>query len=175
MQAVANGILRTAPLQVRRATVIGAALATGARTLLFEDPTPGLRDEAARMLSRLVTRATRNHPWILFAARAPLDSPLALAADEGLVLSGSSVAAQGDLAELATCGRTYAVSIVGEPAAFAELVRARGGQIMGGLDAGAPRVTINLGSALLPRDLLQLAVEARSVVVELRPIARAFV
>jgi ABC-type multidrug transport system ATPase subunit len=176
--------LRIAPLartklaaglpHVRRAVVIAAALATGAATLLVEDPTPGLGDEDAHALARATTSATGERHSVIFAARVPLESPLALDADEAIVITGSQVGAQGAPAEIAARERTLAVRIHGDLAAFVVAVEAQGGHAVAAGDAKPPvHVRVDLGP-LAARDLLRIAAESNAVVVELRPLARAF-
>jgi ABC-type multidrug transport system ATPase subunit len=173
MSGVANLALRGLPLHVRRAAVIAAALATGARTIVLEDPTAVLPDEIARTFSRIVLDALGDAPFIVFAGRAPLDAPISLAADEAIILNGSAVAAQGPLRDLAAHEATYAVRVVGESARFAELVRARGGVVNHGAEGAL--MTVHLaGDCTKTRDLLDAADEASAVLLELRPIARAF-
>jgi ABC-2 type transport system ATP-binding protein len=166
--------LGAASLALRRAAVLAAALATGAPALLLEDPLTGLPDDAARSFSRIVARAVADRRTITFAGHVPLESPLALAADEAIVLSGSDVAAQGAPGELAAADRTLALRVNGDVAAFAAAVDRSGGRAT--VTAGASRpchVRVDLG-ALAARDLLRIATEARALVVELRPIGRAF-
>ncbi|WP_394825226.1 hypothetical protein [Pendulispora albinea] len=167
---VAELPLDASPLAVRRATVIAAALATGAGVIVLEDPTLGLPEAAHRALSPILAGALRARPWLLFAARAPLDAPLCLEADEALVLLGAHVVAQGKPSELAARERTYAVHLAGDPTMFASLAMARGARV----EAFGSELTLELGDSLTTRDLLELANEARSVIVELRPLARAF-
>jgi ABC-2 type transport system ATP-binding protein len=161
-------------LPTRRGTVLAAALATGARTLLLEDPLPGLPSEATRPFARLVARALGERRVVLFAGRMPLESPLALAADEALVVDGAAVSAQGAPAELAASERRVAVRVHGDVAAFARAVEASGGRAE--VTAGAPppvHVRVDLGP-MAARDLLRIAAGCDAVVVELRPVARAF-
>jgi ABC-type multidrug transport system ATPase subunit len=176
MAAVAHQRLRELPLHVRRATVIAAAIATGARTLVLEDPTAVLPDEIARTFARTLLDALGDSPFIVFAGRAPLDAPLSVAADEAILLNGSAVAGQGPLRDLAAHDATYAVRVVGSSARFAELVRARGGIVHP--DDQRPEgalLTVHLaGACNKTSDLLDAAEEASAVLVELRPIARAF-
>jgi ABC-type multidrug transport system ATPase subunit len=158
----------------RRGTVLAAALATGARTLLVEDPLPGLPSEAARPFARVVARAVGELRVVVFAGRMPLESPLALASDEALVIDGAHVSAQGAPAELAAGERAVAVRVHGDVAAFARAVEAGGGRAE--VTAGAPPpvpVRVELGP-LAARDLLRLAAEHEAVVVELYPVSRAF-
>ena len=166
--------LAVAGLPVRRGAVLAAALATGAKTLLVEDPTPGLADEAARALARVLARAVADRRSALFAARIALDSPLALAADEALVVDGSRVAAQGAPAEIASAERTLLLRVHGDAIGFARAVEGAGGRA--DVTTGAPspaHVQVHLGP-LAARDLLRIAAETSAIVVELRPLARSF-
>jgi ABC-type multidrug transport system ATPase subunit len=158
----------------RRGTVLAAALATGARTLLVEDPLPGLPSEAARPFARVLARTLDDHRVAIFAGRMPLESPLALAADEALVIDRAEVSAQGAPAELAAAERTLALRVQGDVAAFARAVEAGGGHAEVTIGAPPPvHVRVELGP-LSARDLLRIAEECRAMVVELRPLARAF-
>jgi ABC-type multidrug transport system ATPase subunit len=160
--------------EVQRATVIAAALATGAATLLVDDPETGLARETARSLARAATRALDDRCTVLFAARVPLESPLALAADEAVVIDGSHVAAQGAPAEIAASERTLALRVHGDIEAFRRAVEAQGGRTLVGPAAHPPaHVRVELGP-LAASDLIRIAAESSSVVVELRPLARPF-
>ncbi|WP_394845735.1 hypothetical protein LZC95_52985 [Pendulispora brunnea] len=170
LTALANAPLGPAPIAARRATVLAAALATKAHVLAFEDPTLGLPEAGYRALSHILARALHSRPWLLFAARAPLDTPLCLEADDAVVLLGSRVVAQGIPSELAARERTYAVRVAGDVPTFASLVMARGARV----EASGSELTLELGDSLGTRDLLELANQSRSVIVELRPLARAF-
>jgi ABC-2 type transport system ATP-binding protein len=166
--------LGVAGLAARRGAVLAAALATGARAILVEDPTPGLTDEAARPLARVLARAVSERRSAIFAARIALDSPLALASDEALVVDGSRVAAQGAPAEIAAAENTLLLRVHGNAMAFAQAVEGAGGRadVMTGAPSPA-HVQVHLGP-LAARDLLRIAAESSAVVVELRPLARAF-
>lgn len=169
--------LGAAGLSLRRATVLSAALATGAATLLLDDPLTGLPDDAARPLARVIARALADRRSVVFAGRFPLDSPLALAADEALLVDGAAVVAQGAPAELAAAERTLALRVTGEVAAFTAALEKLGARAC--VAPGAPlpvlpvHVRVELG-ALSARDVLRVAVEVHAVVLELRPICRAF-
>jgi ABC-2 type transport system ATP-binding protein len=175
MRAEARAPLGRASLAARRGTSIAAALATGARVIALEDPSPSLEDEAAGALLGLVARALEGRDWILFAARASLVSPLVASAGEALVFSGSMLAARGAPAELAARGRRYAVDAQGAGEALAARVRARGLVVESLLvERGAARFVVELPEGATTGDLFACAAEAGAVVVELRPIARAF-
>jgi ABC-type multidrug transport system ATPase subunit len=169
--------LRLAPLAMRRATVIAAAMATGARALLLDDPLAALPDDSARSFARVLVRALDAEPRrkaVLFAARLPLESPLALAADEALVVDGSQVSAQGSPAEVASQEKTLALRVEGDVEAFARAVQAEGGRATLGPEVAGPTfLRVELGP-LGPRELLRIAEQAQAVVRELRPIAGVF-
>jgi ABC-2 type transport system ATP-binding protein len=171
----ARAKLKGATLALRRATVLAAALATGAATLLVEDPGAGLPDEAARLLVRRVARALAGRRAVVFAGRLALESPLSLAADEALVLEGSEVAAQGAPAEVAASDGLLSLRVEGDAAAFARAVEGRGGHARVGPGALGPsaRVEVRLGP-LSTRDLLEIATGTQALIVELCPVARAF-
>jgi hypothetical protein len=90
------------------------------------------------------------------------------------VLDRSEVVAQGAPAELAAAERTLALRVEGDVAAFASAVEGLGGRATVTPGAAPPvHVRVELGT-ITPRDLLRIADEVSAVVVELRPIGRAF-
>jgi ABC-type multidrug transport system ATPase subunit len=155
---------------VRALAPLAAALSTSAEIILLEDPTAQLPGDIARALSRRIVAALAGKGWVLFSGRIALDSPFALHADEAIVFGGSKVE-QGAVAEVAAREGAYAVRIHGEARTFARLVSGKGGTTRGDGDD----LLIDLGSALRTHDLFDLADEAHSVIVELRPLSRAFV
>jgi ABC-type multidrug transport system ATPase subunit len=174
LDRVAGTRLGAAAPATRRGTVLAAAIAVGAPTLLVEDPLTGLPAEAARPFARVVARALGDRRGAVFAGRVPLESPLALAADEAIVVDGSRVEAQGPPGEIAAAATTLALRLHGDVAGFARAVEAAGGRAE--VTAGAPPpvyVRVELGP-LAARDLLRIAAEVQAVVIELRPLARAF-
>jgi ABC-type multidrug transport system ATPase subunit len=173
---VAGARLGGATPASRRATVIAAALATGARTLLIEDPLSGLPPDAARPFARAIARALDRSDCraAVFAGRMPLESPLALAADEALVLDGAQVSAQGAPAEIAARDHTVSLRVHGDVEAFVRRVEEEGGRAQ--VTAGTPppvHVRVELG-LLGAGDLLRIAAGSRAVIIELRPLARTF-
>jgi ABC-type multidrug transport system ATPase subunit len=166
--------LGTASVTVRRATVIGAALATGAPIVLLEDPIVVLSRETEVPLARVVARALLDRAVVLFAGRIALDSPLAIAADEAIVVEGSSVVAQGPPAEIAVRENTFAVRVVGDVEALAKALAHSGCYLQNSASAvDADRFTVSLGS-LGTSDLLRVAEANEAVVLELRPLTRVF-
>ena len=162
--------LRYVPLSARRAVVVAGALATGATTLLVEDPLRGLAEDAARSLARMLVRATAGLRTVVFAARASLASPLSIDADEALILDGGRVVGQGAPAEVAARDRSYAIRLHGRGASFAEVAERRGVRVSG---RGA-HWTVDLGGSLEVRDLLDVASASHTVILELRPLTHAF-
>jgi ABC-type multidrug transport system ATPase subunit len=166
--------LEGAALAVRRAVVLAAALATGAATLLVEDPVAGLPGDTAHLLARATARAHDDRRTAIFAARVPLESPLALAADEAIVIDGSQVTVQGPPAEIAAAEGTFALRVQGNVEEFQRAVEARGGRTQVAIGAPAPvHMRVDLGP-LVAGDLLRIAAESDTVVIELRPLARPF-
>jgi ABC-type Na+ transport system ATPase subunit NatA len=167
-----------ANVAIRRATAIAGAFATGARVIALEDPSPSLDDDAANALLRVVARALEGRAWILFAPRAPLSSPIVAAAGEAIVLAGSTVAERGAPTVLATRTRRYAVDAQGEGEALARAVASRGVVVESVVAVpGSARFIVELPEhpeGQTTRDLFACAAEVGAVVVELRPIARAF-
>jgi ABC-2 type transport system ATP-binding protein len=174
IRTVARTKMALAKPEIKRATVIVAALATGATTLLVEDPSVGLPHEIAHSLLRATARALDDRRTVLFAARVPLESPIALAADEAIVIDGSHVAAQGAPAEIAANERTLALRVHGDVEAFRRAVEARGARALAVPEAPPPaHMSVELGP-LVASDLIRIAAESGTVVVELRPLARVF-
>jgi ABC-2 type transport system ATP-binding protein len=168
----------------KRAVVVAAALATGAKTLLLENPVCDLAPEVARPIARVMAQATADRRTALFAARIPLESPLALDCDEAVVVDGASTT-QGAPAEIAAAVRTYSLRVRGDARELARAVEARGARLIAVTDAGKSNgsgeanaadgsLVVDLGEALSTTDLLRIARDARAVVLELRPLSRAF-
>jgi ABC-type multidrug transport system ATPase subunit len=169
MNAVADAKLGRTAANARRAVTIAAAIATGAETIFLEDPLAALPDDAARNLARLVVSALESRAWIAFAGHMPLVSPLALHADEAVVLEGARVVAQGAPAEIAAKESAFAVRIGGEAAAFVRLATQYGARVE---HASGSDLTIELGE-LTTTDLMAIAAQANAVIVELSPLSRA--
>ena len=172
--AVVNQKLGVMAAVARRGAVVAAALATGAPILLVEYSTGDLPADAARSFARVVVRALSDRRTVFFAARVPLDSPIALSADEAIVVDGSLVVGQGPPAEIAARDSAFVLRVGGDARAFVDAVEAQGGRLLGSPgEPGRNRLTIDLG-ALHTRDLLRIAAASNAVVLELRPLARAF-
>jgi ABC-type multidrug transport system ATPase subunit len=161
---------------VRRGTVVAAALATGATTLLVEDPAAGLPD-GGRTFARVVARALSDRRTAIFAGRIALESPLALAADEAIVIDGGRVALQGAPGELAANEGVFSLRVGGDVRAFVQLAAARGARLLAPLPPSGPAAVLPIGidlGQLGTSDLLAIASSCDAVILELRPLARAF-
>jgi ABC-type taurine transport system ATPase subunit len=175
LRAEARWPLGRAPLAARRAAVVAAALATGARTLVLEDPTASLDDDASHALAQRLLAALEGRDWLLFAPRAPLTSELVASCGEALVVAGSTCVDRGAPAALAARARRYAAFTTGATEVLAAKMTALGArveQIVTG--PGSARFVVELADGATTRQLFACAEESGAVVVELRPIARAF-
>jgi hypothetical protein len=155
---------------VRCAAVLAGALATGARTIFFEDPSHLMADEVARPFTQSVAEALADRAWIAFAPRARAGSPLAERAEEAIVVMGSTVVEQGPPSSLATGPRAYVLRVLGEADEFSRRIEARGVLVR---RAGASMI-VDLGELLSMPQLFAIAEESKSIVLELRPASRAF-
>jgi ABC-type multidrug transport system ATPase subunit len=182
VESVADARLGATAFAARRATVIAAALATGATTLLLEDPLSGLPQESVTSFARVVVRACADRRTAVFAPRVRLESPLALAADEAIVVAGSRVAAQGPPGEIAAAERSFWLRVVGDVEAFARAVEEGGARVLSVPGAAPPspgplervgQMSVDLGP-LGTRDLVRIAGDTNATLLELRPISVAF-
>ncbi len=161
------------PTAARRAAAVAAALATGADTILLEDPLADLAEDVASTFARVLAAAVEGRAWIVFAPRVALASPLAVAAGEAAVVSGSRIEAQGSPATLVRARRRFTARIAGDAAAAVPVLAARLAERGGLAEANGAHVTIDLGESLTTAELLGLAAEAKVVFLELLPLARA--
>ncbi|HEY8073412.1 MAG TPA: hypothetical protein VIF62_04870, partial [Labilithrix sp.] len=153
----------------RRGVVVAAALATGASVLLLEDPIGALSEEAARNFGNVLGSALEGRSWIAFAPRVPLTSPLALQAEEAIVVSGARVDAQGAPAEIAAAVKRFSLRVNGPLDALAAKLTQRGARV----HQEGTRVLVDLGDSMTTADLLGLAGESQVTIVELHPVSRA--
>jgi ABC-type multidrug transport system ATPase subunit len=158
---------------VRRATQLAAALLPAGATLLVWNPLEDLAPDEARMLEPMLVRALGAVRAIVFAARAPRGGALASAVDEAIVLSGSTVLAQGSVLEVATRDRRFLVRAMGDVERFAAALTARGARLSASPNTTAAELAVDLGT-LENADVFRAAVESDAVVVEMRPIAASF-
>lgn len=165
----ASSLLGAAPLHIKRAAVIGGAIATGAELLFFEDPTPGLADDVARSLSRFVAQALDERAWVLFAGRLPLTSPFAHRTEEAFLYQNGTIIG-GAPAELASAEKSFRVRVEGDGDRFLGALRERGANVEG----AAPELLVRLEGDLATRDLFDLATQSGVVLLELVPVAPTF-
>jgi len=168
-------VLAKAPRELVRATVIGAAIATGAKTIVLADPSDGIDARLARQLGKSACTALEGRNWILFAGALPLASPFALEVEEAFVLRGARIVARGAPAEIAALERSYIVRALGDVAAFAKAVEVAGGRVHE-LSSGEFRETmsVDLGAELQVRDLFALAEDSKASLIEVLPLGCAF-
>ena len=170
------GALAATPLgklvpHARRASVVAAALATGAELVVLEDPLGGLPDDAATTFASLLVAALAARSWLVFAPRMPLGLPLARAADEALVVGGGiRVDAQGAPASLAAETRRFVGRLDAPVSAIAPAVADRGGSVV----AHGTHVFVELGPTLTTAGLFAICAEANVAVLELVPAVHAF-
>ncbi len=172
LTSLANSKLGGVAVAARRGAVVAAALATAAPALLVEDPTAALPADTARSFARIVMRALSDRRTAVFAPRVSLDSPIALGADEAIVVDGSHVVAQGAPAEIAASEGAVVVRLGGDAGAFVSALQAAGARVLAD-DARRDSVAIDLGG-LRALDLLRIASSSDAVVLELRPLASTF-
>lgn len=165
----AGSPLGAAPLHIKRAAVVGGAIATGAELLFLEDPTPGLADDVARSLSRFVAQALDERAWVLFAGRLPLTSPFAHRTEEAFLYQNGTVIG-GAPAELASAEKSFRLRVEGDSDRFVGALRERGATI----DGTAPELLVRLEGDVGTRDLFDLAARSDAVLLELVPVAPTF-
>ncbi|MGA2447944.1 MAG: hypothetical protein ABTD50_04625 [Polyangiaceae bacterium] len=174
LEALADARLGKVPLAAKRTAVLAAALATGATILLVEWSTSGLADLQARALSRIFAKAMTDRHTVVFSERMALDAPLALAADEALVLDRSDVVAQDVPAVIAARTRSMLLRVVGSVDLFVQTLEASGGRTeRGRVATHIEHVRVDLGP-LSTSDVFRIATESHAVVFELRPLSGVF-
>lgn len=169
--AVAGSTFERVPRDARRGVVLAAALATGASVIVLEDPLAGLPEELARTLAKIIVQALAERSWVVFGARLSLTSPLAMSADEALMVSASQLDAQGPPAEIAAQGRRFVARI--HSSGSLEALGARLSEHGATLDVQGAQVLLDLGASMTTADLLGLCAELDATVVEMVPVARA--
>lgn len=154
----------------RRGVVVAGALAADPAVVLLEDPLVGLPDEIARVYAAILVEALADRPWVAFASRVAVTSPLVVAADEALIVSATQVEARGAPAALAAATRRYVARAHGPLDALGARLAERGAS----LETRGAQVLFDLGEALTTAELLGLSAESNVTIVELLPLSRAF-
>lgn len=170
LDAHAGEPIEKLPLGARRATVLAAAIATGAGTIVIDSPTSGLPDGVARHLGKSLVTATNALRTVIFAGTLPLDAPLSLGADEAVVVLHSRVMAQGQPAEIAAAERRYELTVHGDAEGLAREL-ARKGVTVSGREG---HLGVELPSEFPTRELFAVANASNAVIVELRAVASTF-
>jgi ABC-type multidrug transport system ATPase subunit len=153
----------------KRGVVLAGTLATDADVIVLEDPLAALPEEHARSWARVVVRALASRAWLVLAGRVSLTSPLAMEADEALVVSASSLDAQGPPAEIAAARTRFVARIHGPLEALGVRLAEKGAR----MEIQGAQVLLDLGEGVSTSDLLRIAAEVEATVVELAPVARA--
>jgi len=169
LESSAERTMKSLTLAARRATVLASAIATGATTLVIDDPAPGLADDSARALARIAAEALDDVSWVLVTGRLAIASPFGLHADDAVVIGPAGVVAQGAPAEIAARERTYALRVIGSAHALAERAREKGATA----DAKDRELVVELGPGMTTADLFVIAREVAVTIVSLRPVAGA--
>ena len=164
----ATTLERLAP-HARRGVVLAAAIATDAPVLVVEDPLAALPEEIARTWARIIVAALADRAWLVLAARVSLSSPLAMNADEALIVTSTRVDAQGPPAEIAAKDRRFVARIHGPLDALGARLGERGARMV----VQGAQVMLDLGDSLTTADLLGMCAELEATVVEMVPVARA--
>lgn len=167
--AMANVSCSRLVLHARRATVVAAALATGAAVIALEDPLGGLADDVVATYGKLLEGALADRAWMVFGPRVPLTSALALDADEAILATAVRVDGQGPPATLAATQRRFVGRAIGDVAALAPQLSARGGSV----EICGVHVVFDLGPSLTTGELLAMCAALDVAIVELLPVARA--
>ena len=160
-------IARLVP-HARRGVVLAAALATDAGVLVVEDPLAGLPEEIARTWALIMVQALADRAWLILASRVALTSPLAMEADEALLVTSSRLLAQGPPAEIAAADRRFVARIHGPLEELGARLVERGGR----MEVQGAQVLIDLGTTTTA-ELLGMCTELEATVVEMVPLARA--
>jgi ABC-type multidrug transport system ATPase subunit len=153
----------------RRATVVAAALATGASVIALDDPLGGLPDEIARSYGKVLAEALRDRRWIVFAPRMPLASPLALEADEAIIGAATGVEMQGPPAEIAAAERRFIGRIQGSLEAVLPELALRGASA----SANGAHLIVDLGPEMTTSELFEICDRADVGVIQLVPVSHA--
>lgn len=173
LKALSRTTLERMIPHARRGVVLASAIATGAAVIAVQDPLANLPEEVARTWARIVVSALEDRSWVVFAARVSLTSPLAMNADEALVVSSSRLDAQGPPAEIAAADRRYVARIHTSPPRSLDALEARLAERGVTMDVHGAQVLLDLGESVTTADLLGMCEEQGATVVEMVPVARA--
>ncbi len=171
LESIADVPLGSAMLAGRRAVMVACAVATGATTVALESPLADLDAESASFLADVIAKALVEKSWMVFSGRLPLTSALALAADEAIVVFGSTVLLRGTPSEVATAGKRTMVRVAGN---VEGLHRALGEHGAGVEACSAELLTVELPEGFTSLDLVRIAEENNAALLEMHPLSRTF-
>ncbi len=168
------------PLLVRRALPLIAAIAAAPQIreplLVLDDAFTGLDDPEAHELAAtfVSATATASCAWIALLPVLPLRSPLALAADDVLVLDAGEIVAQGSALEVLAGERGYVVRVLGSAIAWPEKLEELGIRLVSQRDFvrdgdTGRELTVAFEGERGPRDLFALSADSGDVILELFP------
>lgn len=174
VERIELGAFATTPAErlvphAKRATVLAAAMATGAPVLAIEDPLASLPEEIAHVWAGIFVAALSDRSWIVFAPRIPMTSPIVRAADEAVVISHAHVDAQGPPLSVASASRRFVLRLHGALDVFVPRLQERGAQVR----VSGAQVVVDLGQTLSTTELLGISCDTNVTIVELHPVARA--
>ena len=170
MAAVADKPIGSTVAHARRATVVAAALATGCQTLVLEDPTAGLPDDAAQVFADTLLGATAQCRTLLVVGQGRLDSALGRRATSAITFASGRMLAQGSPQDLASQSSVVQARVVGDKEPLTQAL----------VDLGlSPSWTndtlcLDLGERST-LDLMRAAEANNCVITELRRVSTAWV
>lgn len=171
LESIADAALGSAMLAGRRAVMVAAALATGANALMIDSPLVDLDVESGGFLAGVIAKAIETKRWVVFSGRLPLTSELALAAEEAIVVFGSTVVFRGTPSEVAMFGRRTMLRVAGDVDALYRVLGERGASV----EACSPELlTVQLPEGLTTLDLVRAAEETNVALLEMHPLSRTF-
>jgi ABC-type taurine transport system ATPase subunit len=170
LDSMKTSLLERMVPHVRRGVVLAAAIATDASVIVLDDPLATLPEEIARSWARIIVQALADRASIVFAARISLTSPLAMNADDALMVSSSRLDAQGPPAEIAAADRRFVARI--HSTRPLETLGARLSERGARMEIQGAQVLLDLGESVTTADLLAMCAEVEATVVEMVPVAR---
>jgi len=171
LESIADLPLGSAMLAGRRAVMVAAALATGADALMIDSPLVDLDVESGGFLAGVIAKAIEAKKWVVFSGRLPLTCDLALAAEEAIVVFGSTVVFRGSPSEVAMFGGRTMLRVAGDAEALHRLLGERGASV----ETYSPELlTVHLPEGLTTLDLVRAAEDANVALLEMHPLSRTF-
>src|SRR5262249_25474475 len=158
--------LESLGLGARRSVVLAQAIVAEPAVLVASSPLSGLDAEDASSMARVFAAACRNRRWLTTVASVYVGSAehaVAAQADELLVFASGQLVRSGSLRAIERSATGYTLMLRGNVPAFAEALHARGIELSG----GPTRYWLELPGGVKTTDLLALALETGTAIVEL--------